>query len=147
MDTPEFDWYGEKDPTIALYYNVNNTTGSDYSIETPRLKIVAVFANGALSDPLGEERLVARTPIFIPANRIGMVVLHLKGVHVPERNQSESDKGYHERLRQVLNERLSNVHGFILFDDVNRYQIDFPGWETTRPERSGESKPDQKNPQ
>ena len=97
MDTPGFDWYSEKDLTIALYYNVNNTTNFDYSIETPHLKIVAVLANGALSDPLGEERLIVRTPIFIPANRIGMVVLHLKGVHAPERNQSESDKGYHER--------------------------------------------------
>jgi len=97
MDTPGFDWYSEKDLTIALYYNVNNTTNFDYSIETPHLKIVAVLANGALSDPLDEERLIVRTPVFIPANRIGMVVLHLKGVHAPERNQSESDKGYHER--------------------------------------------------
>jgi hypothetical protein len=147
VDTPEFDLYDEKDPTIALDYIVSNTTISDYSIETPRLKIVAVLANGTLSDPLGEERVIVRTPIFIPANRIGMIVLHLKGVHAPERNQSESDKGYHERLRQVMNDRLSNVHGFVLFDDVNRYQINFPGWATTKPERSRESKIEQQNPQ
>jgi hypothetical protein len=147
MDAPDFDLYAERDPTIALYYSIHNTTISDYSIETPRFKIVAVLANGTLSDPLGEERVIVRTPIFIPASRIGMVVLHLKGIHAPERNQSESEKEYRERLRQVMNDRLSNIHGFIRFDDVNRYQINLPGWATTKPERSGESKTDQQNPQ
>jgi hypothetical protein len=145
-DAPRFDLYGEKGPVITLAYNVKNTTNSDYSIETPRLRIVAVLPDGALLDLPVKEFVTVRTPVFIPAYRIGLVVLQLKGLHAPDRNQSESEEAYHERLRQqIMNELLSHVDGFVLLDDLTRYQINLPVGATAKPEKSGESNPDQRN--
>jgi hypothetical protein len=145
-NAPEFDSSGENAPAISLYYEVVNATDSDYSIETTQqVKILAVLGDGSLAGPIADKAVV-RTPVFLPAHRLGNIQLDLKTFHPPERSQSESGEAYRERLRQSMNEQMGNVYGFVVFDDVNHYQINLKRWATTKPQKRAESGTDQKNP-
>jgi hypothetical protein len=142
-DAPGFDSYGEKDnQAISLAYIVKNTTNSDYSIDAGhQIKIVVVLRDGALSLPMDEDHVVVRTPLFIPANHLGTIVLHLKKLIALQQNQSESNEAYHERLRLLMNEHLSGIRGFVIFDESKRYQIDLPRWLETKPEKESQGIP------
>jgi hypothetical protein len=143
-DAPAIAFSGEKSPTISLFYKIENVTDLDYSIETiQHLKIMALLGDGSLAGPVGD-KAVLRTPIFLPAHHLGTIELRLVAFRPPERVQGEPAEAYLERLRQSMNEQMSNIHGFILFDDLNRYQINLGRWQTTIPEKSRESNSEQR---
>jgi hypothetical protein len=137
-DAPAIAFSGETG-TTSLVYHIENATDSDYSIENTRhVKILAVLGDGSFAGPIAD-KAVLRTPIFVPAHRLGTIVLHLIAFRPPEQNQGESADAYRERLRQSMNEQMSNIHGFIIFDDLNRYQVRLGRWETTSPEEPHKS--------
>jgi hypothetical protein len=45
---------------------------------------------------------------------------------IPERKISESDEQYHERLRGYCEDKIGGVDSFVLFDEMNHYQINLP---------------------
>jgi hypothetical protein len=65
-------------------------------------------------------------PIFIPAKQKAMVTLALPLSAIPQREPSESDAQFHERLRSYCQDHIGG-QGFVLFDDFRRYQINLPG--------------------
>jgi len=135
--------FSDETATVSLVYHIENATDSDYSIETTQhVKILAVLGDGSLAGPIADKAIL-RTPIFVPAHRLGTIVLHLIAFRPPEQNQGESAEAYRERLRQSMNEQMSNIHGFIIFDDLNRYQVNLGKWETTSPEKRHKSNSDQ----
>lgn len=135
--------FSDETATISLVYHIENTTDSDYSIETTQhVKILAVLGDGSLAGPIAD-KVILRTPIFLPAHHLGTIMLHLIAFRPPEQNQGESTKAYRERVRQSMNEQLGNIHGFIIFDDLNHYQVNLGKWETTIPEKRRESNSDQ----
>jgi hypothetical protein len=86
------------------------------------VKILVVLGDGSLAGPIADKAIL-RTPIFLPAHHLGIIALHLIAFRPPEKNQGESAEAYRERLRQSMNELMGNIHGFIIFDDLNRYQV------------------------
>lgn len=127
-DAPGID-FSEETATISLVYHIENTTDSDYSIEsTQHVKILAVLGDGSLAGPIADKAIL-RTPIFLPAHHLGTIALHLIAFRRPEQNQGESAEAYRKRLRQSMNEQMGNIHGFIIFDDLNRYQVNLGKWE------------------
>ena len=127
-DAPAID-FSEETATISLFYHIENTTDSDYSIETTQhVKILAVLGDGSLAGPIADKAIL-RTPIFLPAHHLGTIELHLIAFRSPEHNQGESAKAYRKRLRQSMNGQMGNIHGFIIFDDLNHYQVNLGKWE------------------
>jgi len=106
------------------------------------VKILAVLGDGSLAGPIADKAAL-RTPIFLPAHHLGTIVLDLIAFRPPEQNQGESAEAYRERLRQSMNKQMGNIHGFIIFDDLKRYQVNLGKWETTSPEKRRESNSDQ----
>jgi len=135
--------FSEEPATISLVYHIENATDLDYSIETAQhLKILAVLGDGSLAGPI-PDKAILRTPIFLPAHRLGTIVLDLIAFRPPKQNQGESAEVYRERLRQSMNEQLSNIHGFVVFDDSSHYQVNLGKWETNGPEKHRKSTSDQ----
>jgi hypothetical protein len=44
-----------------------------------------------------------------------------------EGSTEEEKKQFRDELRKYVSGELPNLDGFVLFDERNRYQIDFPG--------------------
>jgi hypothetical protein len=140
-DAPATD-FSEETATISLVYHIENASDSDYSIETTQhVKILAVLGDGSLAGPIADKALLG-TPIFLPAHHLG-IALHLIAFRPPKQNKGESAEAYRERLRQSMNEQMGNIHGFIVFDDLNRYQLSLGKWETTSAEKRRKSNSDQ----
>jgi hypothetical protein len=115
-------------------YTAKNNTDDDYSINEPgELRIEARLSDGSLSNPLDANHIFVRTPVFIPAHQLGSVTLRFKLLELPAQQRGETDEAYHERLRLLLNDQLSSVKQFVLFDEAHRYQITLPPWTATKP--------------
>jgi hypothetical protein len=54
----------------------------------------------------------------------------------PQRNASETAKGYHERLRKYCEDTIGRVDGFVLYDGTSRYQINLPKWLSELPKEN-----------
>ena len=119
---------------IELSYSLLNTTKTDYKIDSDTgIKLMLESTDGAFSHPQSKESVPVRLPIFIPAEQKGTFTLSLLSPDVPQRNNSETDEEYHERLRAYLDHKGNLVASFVVFDEANRYQIDLPRWLSKRP--------------
>ena len=114
---------------IGFSYDIENSTDTDYHVES-RNQIAVMFRNdgGGLSEALPENVAPLRLPIFIPAKQRGTLTLTVVLSDVPQQKPSESDEGFHERVRTFCQEHIKGVNGFVLFDESNRYQIELPRW-------------------
>jgi len=129
----------DKDYQLIFTYKLKNTTSTDYSVDDSKsFKIVVLWENNVLSQPLPSESLNLSTPIFIPSRQTSEVDLRIK-LTLPSKTPSESDAAYHERLRAFLNETAGSVKGIVLFDEVNHYRIDLPPWSRTKPANTQQS--------
>ena len=113
---------------FQLSYDMENRTATDYQITSDGgLKMMMRNTEGVLSPPFldGSERLTL--PIFIPAKQKGYlrVSVALNG-EIPERGSSETDEQYHERLRAFCGDKFARIGTLVVFDEVNRYQIELP---------------------
>jgi hypothetical protein len=126
-EPPSFD-VSQDGRDIEFTYSVENTTETDYQTESDsQIRMMLRLKNGAFSRPLpGVAPL--ELPIFIPAKQKGVLTLRLSSSTIPGREASESDAQYHERLRAYCERGIGDVGEFVLFDDVNRYQINLPRW-------------------
>ena len=111
---------------LLLYYNLQNDTDSDYRLSDGAGLVIMsrLKSDGSLSS---EERVRLSYPTFLPARqraRIALEILH------PFDWPSEGDPGRQEKLKDFVNKRLAGVEEFVLFDEANRCQIEFPrGWQ------------------
>lgn len=113
---------------IAFVYRVENTTDTDYRIDSGA-QIRLMFRNKGgllISEPYPGTEKVLNLPIFIPAKQKAMVALTPSFSAIPQRESSESDVQFRERLRSYCKDDIAG-QGFVLFDDLKRYQINLPG--------------------
>ena len=70
--------------------------------------------------------------VFLPAKQRLKFVIRFPYSYekrMPANATSEQQKIYRNELADYLRTHASNLNGFVLFDETNRYQIDFPkGW-------------------
>lgn len=129
------------DGTLQFGYRVKNTTESDYRVEpnyiesNNQVKILIKTSDGSLSHPFSDKALHIEGQIFIPAKQTGTVVLQLTMPGIPTKDNNETDDEYHERVRAFCENHLNGVKGFALFDETNRYRVDFPRWLSERPKK------------
>jgi len=107
---------------VVFLYDLENTTDRDYRlIKGPNIVIMSrLKSSGTLS---GEEPIALNSTAFIPAQnrtRIALEVSHL--FSWPGQKTAYAERTFN----QLVTGDVADVAGFVLFDQTNRYEIDFP---------------------
>jgi len=127
------DTEGQKS-TIVLYYVLENTTNVDYRVDAKdNLRLMARLARQrslSASDNVFER---FDSPIFIPAKQRLRYAVHIDYAYPSGGTRrgasAEELQEYRKGLSEWVNREMSNLDGFVLFDEGNRYQTNFPkGW-------------------
>lgn len=126
----------KKDKTFIFYYSLVNNTNIDYrfSKDSDVHVMAKLHKQESLSgnDP---NFLTVESPLFLPSKqriRFGInlqIHYEYKGEALKSDSSPEDRKKYRKKLEDYVNKEMSNLDGFVIFDDKNRFQIDFPkGW-------------------
>ena len=122
---------GEKN-TILFYYTLENTTDFDFHIESGDHTLMsATLLKQKNLSPFGESEKIDY-PIFVPAKKRIRFPIHINysyPLREKENANLEERRKYRRDLEQYLSDELTNLDGFDLLDEINRYEIVFPaGW-------------------
>ncbi len=127
---------GEKN-SLVFSYTLTNNTGKDWRIEDhDKVIIFATLKDeGRLSGQETSDLLSVDKPLFVPPGHKVRFPVHLKGAtpHKLKDNPPTNErKEYRARVASYVSKDLSNLDGFVIFDEKNRYQISLPaGWKDT----------------
>jgi hypothetical protein len=112
--------------TVYLAYEVQNHTDSDYQLaDGPRALVMSrLRADGSLSS---QERVRLSYPTFLPARQRARIALEIPSAF---NWPADTDPTFQDRLRDLVNQKLAEVQCFVLFDQADRFEIEFPnGWQ------------------
>ena len=110
---------------LYLAYEVQNHTDFDYRLaDGPEALVMSQLrADGSLSS---QQPIRLSYPTFLPARQRARVALELLS---PFAWPAENDPAFQDKLRDFVNQKLVDVQSFVLFDQTDRFQIEFPsGW-------------------
>jgi len=111
---------------------LENTTDFDYRVEDGHdILVSAKLQKQNNLSPFHEDGKIDY-PIFVPAKKRVRFLIHIEYPY-PEIEKAnanaEERRKYRETLENYITEELSNLDGFDLLDETNRYEIIFPtGW-------------------
>lgn len=115
---------------LYLAYEVNNHTDSDYRLADGPTAVVMsrLRADGSLSS---QQAVRLSYPTFLPARQRARIALEVPSAFAwPD----DADSGFEDKLRDFVNQRLLDVEAFVLFDQADRFEIEFPsGWQELKP--------------
>ena len=112
--------------TVYLAYEVQNHTDSDYQLaDGPRALVMSrLRTDGSLSS---QEQVRLSYPTFLPARQRARIALEIPS---PFNWPADTDPAFQDRLRDLVNQKLTEVQAFVLFDQADRFEIEFPsGWQ------------------
>ena len=112
--------------TVYLAYEVQNHTDSDYQLaDGPRALVMSrLRADGSLSS---QEQVRLSYPTFLPARQRARIALEIPSAF---NWPADNDPAFQDRLRDLVNQKLAEVQAFVLFDQADRFEIEFPsGWQ------------------
>src|ERR1700737_1697573 len=122
---------------LVFYYTLENTTDFDFHAEDGRNILLSgkLHRQNNLTPFSGKEGI--EYPIFVPAKKRMLFRIHLIGYSYPIKQKQNFDdeerKRYRAAVEKYVNEGLSNLDGFDLVDETNRYEIIFPaGWKKAK---------------
>lgn len=113
----------EDDNEIAVRFDIRNTTKSDYKLEPGRATISAEVNDSNTLAPVGKF-LASQQEAFIPAGRGTVVSLNTE---VRYKGPEISSLPHEEKERKILDylaKQYPELKGFVIFDNINRYEID-----------------------
>jgi hypothetical protein len=111
--------------TLFFSYDLENNTDIDYRLaDVPGVLIAARRTDGNLR----QEVLRLSYPTFLPAKqRVRIAIEDERPFAWPRESGPSSD----DKLKNFVRERLENIAGFVLFDEVDHFQVELPsGWAT-----------------
>jgi hypothetical protein len=111
---------------LYLAYEVQNHTDSDYQLaDGPGALVMSrLRADGSLSS---QQWVRLSYPTFLPARQRARVALEVPS---PFSWPPDGDAAYQDKLRDFVNQKLLDVEAFVLFDQADRFDIEFPsGWQ------------------
>jgi hypothetical protein len=116
---------------IDFRYFLKNNGLEDYRISDAALVQLAIKAEKGELTPFN--RIVSiETPIFIPSGQKTMVFIKMKtGTRFPHQLPEHATEADEEQYRKFVLDYLNGMQitGFVLFDEGQRIEIDFPsGW-------------------
>ena len=111
---------------LYLAYEVTNHTDADYRLaDGPAALVMSrLRADSSLSS---QQPVRLSYPTFLPARQRARVALEVPSAFGwPD----ESDTAFQDKLRDFVNQKLTDVQAFVLFDQADRFEIEFPsGWQ------------------
>jgi len=134
--TAEYDYVrpdGEKN-NLTFHYILQNNTDTDFRIDSDS----AIEITGKLKQEKGLSAFANRYvttdyPVFVPAKNRVWLALHIPYPYPMKEKDNpslEERKQFTIEVAKYVADEMGNLDGFVLFDTVNRYEIDFPnGWE------------------
>jgi hypothetical protein len=115
----------EIDPThaaVIFLYDLNNRTDTDYRLtKGPNIVIMSRLKSGGTLS--ADEPITLDSTAFVPAGnrtRIALKVSHI--FSWPGQNSAYAERTFN----QLVAGDITGISGFVLFDQTNRYEIDFP---------------------
>ena len=111
---------------LLFYYDLENSTDSDYRFsDGPHLVVMCrLLSNNSLSS---EQNVRLDYPVFLPARQRARIAL---GISHPFNWPPPTDPAVEDKFKDFVKQRVADVEGFVLFDEANRCQIEFPkGWQ------------------
>jgi hypothetical protein len=112
--------------SLFLAYEVQNHTDSDYQLaDGPTALVMSrLRADGSLTS---QQPVRLSYPTFLPARQRARVALE---VPAPFNWPGDNDPEFQDKLRDFVNQKLADVQAFVLFDQADRFDIEFPsGWQ------------------
>lgn len=144
----------EGDSKLEFEYILENETDRDYhlqSYETPRIA-GKVHDTNSLVGFDDQDEFSLKLPIFVPAHQKTRISLTLPSygfsspVHLSNSSSDDERRKYYAAVAAHVTQRMSNLDGFVVFDESLRYQIDLPnGWKKEFEENEKKSKEKQAN--
>jgi hypothetical protein len=114
---------------LYLAYEVQNHTDSDYQLaDGPGALVMSrLRADGSLSS---QQQVRLSYPTFLPARQRARVALEIPA---PFGWPEDGDPSFQDKLRDFVNQKLADVQAFVLFDQADRFDTEFPnGWQELR---------------
>jgi hypothetical protein len=114
---------------VVFLYDLENTTNADYRLtKGPNLVIMSRLKSSRTLS--GDEPIALNSTAFVPAQNRTRIALEVSHVFSWPGQRS----AYAERMfNQLVAGDVADVAGFVLFDQTNRYEIDFPAsWPETQ---------------
>ena len=111
---------------LYLAFEVQNHTDSDYQLaDGPGALVMSrLRADGSLSS---QQPVRLSYPTFLPARQRARVALEVASSFAWP---TDNDSAYQDKLRDLVNQKLGDVQAFVLFDQADRFEIEFPsGWQ------------------
>jgi hypothetical protein len=126
---PTLDDKGGTKQELWFYYVVTNTTDLDYKFDqADQLTLMGKLETER--SLLNADYLTIDRPVFIPSKQSVRLKVHMPSNDFKEAEpdyHSPEHKQYHDKLLQHINSNFDDLDGFVLYDNTNRYQINFPG--------------------
>lgn len=119
----------ETDPqhaSLLLTYELTSNADSDARLaDGPGFTVVSrLKSDRSLSS---QEEIVVSYPAFLPAHQSARIALEVRH---PLAWPDAKDPEMQNRLKEFVSQRLADVEGFVLFDQPDHFQIEFPsGWQ------------------
>ncbi|HTZ99738.1 MAG TPA: hypothetical protein VMB02_05365 [Candidatus Aquilonibacter sp.] len=116
----------EIDPThaaVIFLYDLDNKTDTDYRLDKgPDVVVMTRLKSGGTLS--GDEPVSLDSGAFVPARNRTRIALEVNHVfHWPGQRGAYAERAFD----QLVAGDVSGIAGFVLFDQTNRYEIDFPG--------------------
>ena len=115
---------------LRFLYSLENHTDTDYRTDTSIVEVSAVVGEKGSLTGSGHVKFEDKN-IFLPAKQRLLVALEMPNYRYPETNVLASDtlegrKKYREAVMKYVEKDLPRLNGFAMFDEINRYRINFP---------------------
>lgn len=112
------------DAALFLAYELTNNTDKDYRLSDGSGYVVMSRVNGSLSS---EQPIQLTYAAFLPAHQRARIALQIRRPFIWP---ADSDPFLSNKLSAFVSERLGDIEEFVLFDQADRCEIDFPsGWQ------------------
>ena len=147
----------EHDSKLQFEYVLENKTDKDYEIKAysaPRIAARLEDTN-SLTGFADENVIVLKLPVFVPARQKTRISITTPSygfstlTHPTSSSTRDEWHKYYLELTAHVTKTMSNLDGFVLFDENNRYEVELPnGWkkeaETNERKIAGEQPAQQK---
>jgi hypothetical protein len=127
----------QPDSKLEFEYVLENKTDKDYELQKySALKIAARLEDtNSLTGFADENEIVLKVPVFVPAHQKTRITISTPSygfsppTHLTSSSTLDEKHKYYAEVAAHVAKEMSNLNGFELFDESNRYQVELPsGW-------------------
>jgi len=115
---------------IVFIYTLQNETNQDYRLQSNvGVEMAARLSREkSISAIRGEDHTI-EFPVFVPSGQRSRFSMEISYPYNEKSAAGEDEFKHRDDVKAFVKSSYANLDGFVLYDDNNRYEIDFPkGW-------------------